>query len=275
MIPQSSCFATFKHQAQPDLVLPDLTYPAGYLIDVQLPFASSVIPYILLANLPQAVASFVYLTYNGMFTCMLANREWTQYGIKRARLRVTMPTTSQRSTHFLQLPYTFSIPLLIGGVLLHWFISQSIFLARIAVYQDGKLVEDDRLKNYEHIGKGGNQAFTGIGFSDAAFIASLVWGGLIILIMLIVSNVMVYPKGVPVGGTNSAVISAACHVRYEGDPRHQVMEEDDIVSRPLKWGVTIRGGRGKIGHCCFSAGKVEPPNVGHLYAGDVLKRKKS
>ncbi|KAL1611797.1 hypothetical protein SLS60_000017 [Paraconiothyrium brasiliense] len=244
----------------------------SYLIDIRLPFAQSVIPYILLANLPQAVCSFIYLTYNGMFTCMLANREWSQYGTKRATLRVTIPSPGQRSTHFLQLPYSFSIPLLIGGVLLHWFISQSIFLARIAVYKDGVLTGDvsDLLGQYQHMGKSSNGAFTGVGFSDAGMIACITWGGVIMVFLIVVANVMTYPKGVPLGGTNSAVISAACHVKHQEDGKYRV-EEDDITSRPLKWGVTIRGGRERVGHCCFSAGEVEQPVVGHLYAGEVSK----
>ncbi|KAJ4357542.1 uncharacterized protein N0V89_002118 [Didymosphaeria variabile] len=246
----------------------------SYLIDIRLPFAQSVIPYVLLANLPQAVCSFIYLTYNGMFTCMLANREWSHYGTKRATLRVTIPSPGQRSTHFLQLPYSFSIPLLIGGVLLHWFISQSIFLARIAVYKDGVLTEPkDLLGQYQHMGKSSNAAFTGIGYSDAGMIACLTWGGIIVVFLVVVSNVMTYPKGVPLGGTNSAVISAACHFRNQEDGNYRLAEENDIASQPLKWGVTMRGGRERVGHCCFSAGEVEEPIVGHLYAGEVSKAK--
>lgn len=231
------------------------------------------IPYVLLANLPQAVVSFIYLIYNGMFTTMLANREWTQYSIKRASLRVTKPGPGQRSTHFLQLPYTFSVPLLLGGVLLHWFISQSIFLARIAVFQDGKLVEYDQLRQYGHIGNEKDKTFTGIGFSDAGFIASLAWGGSVILIIIAVACIMVYPKGMPLGGTNSAVISATCHVRYEDGLQEQRIEGEDIADQQLKWGVTICGGRGKVGHCCFSSGEVERPSVGYLYAGVPPKMK--
>src|SRR4051812_18450004 len=112
-----------------------------YLVGVVLPHGStSVIPHILLANLPQAVVSFINLVYNWQFTAMLAQREWSNYAIKRAPLRVTTPSPSQRSTYFLQLPYAFSVPLLLAAVVLHWFISQSIFLVRITAYKDGKPV---------------------------------------------------------------------------------------------------------------------------------------
>ncbi|KAJ4286430.1 hypothetical protein N0V90_013129 [Kalmusia sp. IMI 367209] len=210
----------------------------NYLVDVRLPFGStSIVPYVLLANLPQAVVSFIYLTYNGMFTCMLANREWSQYSLKRAPLRVTLPSPGQRSTYFLQLPYTFSVPLLLASVLLHWFISQSIFLARIAMYKDGVLVSmDDRLTAYRHMVTATNSVFTGLGYSDSALIASLTWGSALVLVMLLMAHWMIYPKGLPVGGTCSAVISAACHVRHEEGAAEEV--KGDISSQPLKWGVT-------------------------------------
>jgi len=222
---------------------------------------------------------------------MLANREWSQYGVKRAPLRVTIPSPGQRSTYFLQLPYAFSVPLLIASIILHWFISQSIFLARIAIY-DGRLVpyktyrgpqpwiassgwdrfrfkgyKEPELDPFQNLFKISN-VVTSIGYSDQAFIASVVWVGVVVLFLIVVANVMVYPKGAPIGGTNSAVISAACHVKHEEGVAFGG-EEDDIATRPLKWGVTIRGGKDRVGHCCFSSGEVEEPVVGHLYAGRI------
>ena len=97
-----------------------------------MPFPNAILPYVLLANLPQAVISFAYMTYNGIFTTMLAHREFANYALKRAPLRVTVPQEGQRSTHFLSLPFTWAIPLLLSGVILHWFCSQSIFFARFA-----------------------------------------------------------------------------------------------------------------------------------------------
>lgn len=94
-----------------------------------------IVSYILMANLPQTIISFLYLTYNGLFTCMITVCEWARYAIKRASLHVTIPRPDRRSTCFLQLPYTRGFPLLISSILLYWFISQSIFLVRIAVYK--------------------------------------------------------------------------------------------------------------------------------------------
>ena len=63
----------------------------------------------LFANLPQGILSFLYLTYNGLFTCMLGSYEWSRFSRFRKALRVTAPVGNQRSTYYLQLPYTYAI----------------------------------------------------------------------------------------------------------------------------------------------------------------------
>jgi len=248
----------------PTHILANHTPFVDYLIDVSLPFSQdSIIPFVLLANSPQAIISFIYVTYNGLFTTMLANREWSRYGIKRAALRVSVPVPGQRSTYFLQLPYTWSIPLIVASILLHWFVSQSIFLARIAVYKDGTLVStfQDRLGQYKHLRQTG-PLFSGVGYSDAGLLAALCWGSALVGSCLLVAGIFKYPKGLPLGGTNSAVISAACHMRYE-----VAYNDESVTEKPLKWGVTIQGDMDRTGHCCFSSGDVEVPRVGYLYAG--------
>ncbi|CUS15479.1 unnamed protein product, partial [Tuber aestivum] len=87
----------------------------------------------LLANLPQTILSFLYLTYNSLFTCMLLGHEWSLFAHHHRTLRVTSPRPGQRSTYWLQIPYTYGIPLMTLSGLLHWLTSQSIFLARIEV----------------------------------------------------------------------------------------------------------------------------------------------
>jgi hypothetical protein len=63
----------------------------------------------LFANLPQAILSFLYLTYNGLFSCMLGAYEWSRFARVRKPLRVSRPVGKQRSTYYLQLPYTYAI----------------------------------------------------------------------------------------------------------------------------------------------------------------------
>jgi hypothetical protein len=228
----------------------------------------SILSCVLVANLPQAIISLIYLAYNGLFTCMLANREWAQYAVKRASLRVTLPSAGQRSTYFLQLPYAFSLPLLVASVVLHWFISQSLFLARLAIYKDGKKTLSLYPDNFLI---GDDDVYTGVGYSYRALVGSIAWGCAMVVFCLLVAGICTYPKGLPIGGTNSAVISAACHVKYgRAGPGNG---DEDITSKPLMWGVTIPGSTEETGHCCFSSGEVEPPEVGHLYAGVVAKKK--
>ena len=57
---------------------------------------------VLFANIAQPILSLIYFTYNGIFTCMLAEREWYQFARKRGGLRI--PSGSQQSSCFLQLP---------------------------------------------------------------------------------------------------------------------------------------------------------------------------
>ncbi|KAH8692562.1 hypothetical protein GQ44DRAFT_793138 [Phaeosphaeriaceae sp. PMI808] len=187
----------------------------------------SVIPYVMLANLPQTIVSILYFSYNGIFSCMLANREWTGYAVKRASLRVTNPSPGQRSTYFLSLPFTYSIPLLFASILLHWFVSQSIFMGRIDMWASHIRSDEDR-------------------YGDKVPYST-------------------YPRGVPIGGTNSAVLSAACHVSYK--ERGEILARKDLANRTLKWGVTIKGTRNTIGHCCFSDREVNELEDGCLYAG--------
>lgn len=63
----------------------------------------------LFANLPQGILSFLYLTYNGLFSCMLGAYEWNRFARSHKPLRVTAPIEGQRSTYYLQLPYIYAI----------------------------------------------------------------------------------------------------------------------------------------------------------------------
>ena len=67
---------------------------------------SGIILTALLVNIPQLLLSSLYLTYNGLYTCMLLADEWSRYAHERKPLRVSKASKSQRSnTYCLSLPY--------------------------------------------------------------------------------------------------------------------------------------------------------------------------
>ncbi|CAN9175257.1 unnamed protein product [Alternaria alternata] len=87
---------------------------------------------VLIANTPQLVLSFIYLSCNAHLTSMLAAREWSSFAKTRKGLRVhTHPRGAQRATYFLQLPWRYSAPMILAGALLHWLASQSIFVVSV------------------------------------------------------------------------------------------------------------------------------------------------
>ncbi|KAL8685755.1 MAG: hypothetical protein Q9218_007560 [Villophora microphyllina] len=204
---------------------------------------------VLLANLPQLFLSFLYLTYNGLFTCMLLGQEWASYAHHRKPLRVTWPRGEQRSTYRLQLPYTYGIPLIVFSGVLHWLVSQSIFLARVTAL-DPSGVED---KDY---------SISTCGYSNIAIITVIIVG-FIAVVFGIANGFRKYPAGMPLVGSNSAAISAACHA-----PKDDV----DASVLPVMWGAVEM--EGKIGHCCFTSYEVTPPVVGELYAGYEATQKR-
>ncbi|KAJ4128825.1 hypothetical protein NW768_007344 [Fusarium equiseti] len=87
------------------------------------------LPLTMVANTPQLILSICYLAYNGLFTRMLAEFEWSKYSVEFRALRVTEPKGSQNSTYRLQLPYRFSIPLMIVSITLHWLYSNCIYVS--------------------------------------------------------------------------------------------------------------------------------------------------
>ncbi|KAH8153021.1 uncharacterized protein LAJ45_02608 [Morchella importuna] len=194
---------------------------------------------VLLSNLPQVIFSFLYLLYNSLFTCMLLASEWERFATDRRPLRTTTPKGEQRSTYFLHLPYRYSIPLMIGSLVMHWFISQSIFLARILEFKGGTLTD---------------YSITTTGYSPIAILFAVVLG---LLMLLIVSAMGLrrYSGHMPLAGSCSAAISAACHTQEWG-----------VAQMPVMWGVTeVNGG---VGHCAFSGAEVGKPVAGAWYAGE-------
>jgi hypothetical protein len=91
--------------------------------------AGSLIANICIVNAAQPILTFVYFTYNSLFTSMSLAREWASYSYKRKGLRLfSQPQRNQRSTYVLSIPYRVALPLMLMAGMVHWPASQSIFL---------------------------------------------------------------------------------------------------------------------------------------------------
>jgi hypothetical protein len=198
---------------------------------------------VLIANLPQVILSFLYFTLNGLLTSMFLANEWSHFANKRKALRVSNPRGRQRKKYFLQLPYRIALPILIISGLLHWLVSQSIFLALVARYNEVGILTDPL-------------AIATCGFSPFAMICVLIAGGCIITFTLGLGFRHFNPD-IPLVGSCSAAISAACH---GSEPR--------AALEPLQWGVfrTVVSSNG-VAHCGLSSDVVSKPIPGQYYAG--------
>lgn len=175
---------------------------------------------------------------------MLLAQEWNHYAHNRKPLRVSSPIGRQRSTYFLQLPYKYAIPLLIVSGTLHWFVSQSIFLASVESYDpDGVL--DLRF------------SYSTCGYSPMPIIGVIILGSLLVIFGLVMGS-RTYEPGIPLAASCSIAISAACHVPEQELELHP-------EQAPLQWGVVpgVFDERGNP-HCSFSSQPVTQP-VDHVY----------
>jgi hypothetical protein len=198
---------------------------------------------IILANMPQLILSFIYLYFNGYWTCMLAAKEWSGYAHEKKSLRVTSPMGTQRSTYWLQLPYTYAIPLLVFSAVLNWLVSQALFLAPIDAFDSNGVHRPDR-------------SITKAGYSIMPIIFALILS-FFGLVLSIANGFRKYRPGMPFAASCSAVMSAACH---------PAPEEHEAAVNPVKWGC-IKTGSGEVGHCSFSSSDVTEPLVNNLYMG--------
>ena len=207
-----------------------------------MPMNMSLFTTVILANLPQTILSYIYLSFNWLCTCMYAGHEWMKYASHRRPLRVTSPIGAQRSTYYLQLPYRYSIPLITLSSLLAWLTSQSFFLVQIKVMDHGS--ESDK-------------SISSCGYSPGAIALAMIVGSIIFLATVLI-GLRQYPIGMPLAATNSMGISAACHAPPD---------DLDASVLPVQWGVvSVKEG---VGHCSFSSKLVAPPIPGREYAGTV------
>ncbi|KAF2438394.1 hypothetical protein P171DRAFT_330014, partial [Karstenula rhodostoma CBS 690.94] len=195
----------------------------------------------LLVNTPQLIVSFIYISYNSVWTSMLMGLEWSQYALTRRPLRVSYPVGKQRSTYRLQIPYRYGVPLMVLIGTLHLLISQSIYLVRLRNYNTSGVEDFD-------------SSIATCGYSLLALLVTIVVGGLALL-GVIAMGFRRYKPGMTLVMCSSAAISAACHSRPD--------EVEEAAQQPLLWGVVSTDAG--VGHCCFSTGSVSLPQEGREY----------
>ncbi|KAK3339648.1 hypothetical protein B0T25DRAFT_523385 [Lasiosphaeria hispida] len=183
---------------------------------------------VLLANLPQLILSVLYIIYNVMISAFLVQREFSKMCSVRKPLRVSEPIGIQRSSYFISLPLRYGIPLYVSSGVMHWLLSQSLFLARItAITPEGTV---DVVHSYSTCG-----------YSPVAiFIAILAGIGLAAVIVGL--GFRKYDGTMRMVSTNSRAISAACHVLPE--------DQESGFLLPVQWGV-VAVSQG-VGKCAFT-----------------------
>jgi hypothetical protein len=157
--------------------------------------------------------SLVYAVGNMMLTRMLAANEYSQFAQRCRPLRVSRPAREQLSTHWLQLPYRYSVTLIVAMSLLHWLISRSIYLLNIRVY-DINGVEDPLRMKYAW------------GTSSLAMLLTFLLGSALFWTLVGISRKKL-GTGMPIVSTCSVAVSAACH---------PPVGEEGTATKPLMYG---------------------------------------
>lgn len=218
---------------------------------------------VILANTPQLIFSLIYFSYNGIFTGMSLATEWSRFalpGRKKGLRRSGALSGTQRSTYFLQLPYRLALPLLVFSGAQHWLISQSIFLVFVEGYVNNPAAFGTTMHSTNTGHVYGDDIVT-CGWSPAGVLSVICVGGAMV-ILLAAFGLWRLPTGMPVAGSCSAAISAACHPSLSGG--------DGVLSmKDLSWGETIPVTKDGPRHCCFSAGEVTYPTDGACYVQEA------
>ncbi|KAL4889597.1 hypothetical protein BDV59DRAFT_210270, partial [Aspergillus ambiguus] len=220
---------------------------------------NSLIPIVIIANMPQLIFSFLYFATNSLLTAMNLAAEWSRYAIHRKGLRVSSnPTFSQRSYYFLSLPYRYALPLIAVSAILHWLISQSLFLVGVEAYTP----------NMKRDPKGD---VVTCGYSPVAILCGIMVGGFMFCSLIVLSRRR-FASTMPVAGSCSLAIAAACHPTYDpnrgedlthNEEAESEQEDEDMGLLPVKWGAIPLDG--PVGHCSFTSRDVEAPEEGHKY----------
>lgn len=198
---------------------------------------------VIIANTPQLIVSVLYLLYNDLLTRIRLAVEWSSFHLTKQTLRVSNPEGEQRSTPFLELPLSWTIPTLTLMTCLHWMISQSIFYSVF--------------KYHKWHGSSWDVIFDGgVAWSPFAIIISIVIGGVMLLGLWFVALFVKLPGEVPIVRSCSAAISAACH-----GPEWDM----NASMNALSYGSVEDSSVNRTEHAAFCSGETRPLKQGVVY----------
>ncbi|RDW76904.1 uncharacterized protein DSM5745_06896 [Aspergillus mulundensis] len=217
---------------------------------------TSLISNTMIANTPQLLFSILYFSFNSIMTAICLATEWSSYALTRKPLRVSWnPQSHQRSSYFLSLPYRYALPLMLASAILHWLISQSLFLVGIEAYDLRWRRSTDR-------------DLITCGYNPVAVVSSIA----VAVVMLGCLVWMGFRKfssgtGIPIAGSCSLAMAVACHPRFDANLDEEGLGRNVSGERmeylPLQWGAVPVSG--EIGHCTFTSEEVEVPEEGRIY----------
>ncbi|KAI0546431.1 hypothetical protein F4679DRAFT_575509 [Xylaria curta] len=163
---------------------------------------------VLIANTPQLVLSLWYFCFNNLFTRLQLVAEWEQYAKDFSPLRVTDPEGKQKSTYRLQLPYKYGLPLTTLSALLHWLLSNTIYI----IVSNGGYLNGGLYDGHSHPDPSlPKDAIATLGYSPISLFLVATLAAILTVIPLSFGLKRIYPHIVP-GGTNSLLLAMACRV---------------------------------------------------------------
>jgi hypothetical protein len=219
-----------------------------------------------LANLPQLVLSIEQFWWSSHLTCMIAAREYDSFAVSEEgdqdqptlasqhgrALHVTDPQAgSKQERDRTALRWIISNQVL--WILLPWLASQAIFFAKI-----------DILDHWMYFSASG---MSQVGYSVLGLIAFTI-AGFVALMIALYLGVRRMSNRVPLAGTCSAAISAACHP-LELDNNHnekRILWGEEVPSLLVVDEDANDDRSSQIGRCTFTSGRVKYPEVGKEYA---------
>lgn len=126
--------------------------------------------------------------------------------------------------------------------------SQSLFLALVDVIDDNGELDD-------------GASISTVGYSCIAIFFAIIIGAVAVTAGVL-NGFRRYNAGIPLVGSCSAAISAACH---------RPVDDSSASLLPIKWGCVDADSGNNTGHCSLSSFEVTPPENGRFYAGKETK----